>query len=72
MAQLEMFSFSDDRIRNLDANIRLQWMFAHVFWPTDAQVFQLADHHKVLSSTVLEHCDQEFIRHCEAINDHQL
>lgn len=55
----------DDRLNKLRNCIRYQWAFVHIFWPTEAQIVQMADWFKVLCETVMNECDAEFIRRCD-------
>lgn len=65
---MELFTPEPDtRLEDLRDWIKYQWAFRcwFYFWPTEAQIVQIADWFKVLCETVIEECDAEFIRHCE-------
>jgi hypothetical protein len=55
----------DDRVQRLRGWIRRQWMFAHIFWPTEKQIIFMADGTQTLCETVIRECADEWDRHCE-------
>lgn len=61
----------DTRIDDLRNWIKYQWVFRSwfCFWPTEAQIVQIAEWFKVLCETVIAECDDEFIRHCESFTE---
>lgn len=64
--QMELFALAaDSRLADLRGWIKCQWVFVHVFWPTEAQIVRIADAFKVLCEIVIAECDAEFIRHCD-------
>lgn len=64
-----LFPLKDDRrVDVLRGWIRRQWMFAHVFWPTEAQIIFMANETQTLCETVIHECANEFDRHCEDSN----
>lgn len=64
--QLELFpDYVDNKIQNLETNIRLQWLFSSFFWPSDAQIQELVLTHEVLAQDVLRACENEFDRRCD-------
>jgi hypothetical protein len=66
MGEMFLFTFEDDnRVALLRNWIRLQWAFAHVFWPTEREVVFMANQTKTLCETVMNECAAEFERHCE-------
>lgn len=57
----------DTRLEDLRNWIKYQWAFKcwYFFWPTEAQIVQIAGWFNLLCETVIKECDDEFIRHCE-------
>lgn len=71
MTEALLFDLEDDRRVDLLRNwIRLQWAFAHVFWPTEGQIIFMANQTKTLCETVMNECAAEFERHCEENQSH--
>ena len=67
--QALLFNVTDDRVARLRGWIRRQWMFAHFFWPTEAQIVFMANETGTLCETVIIECAAEFDRHCEDRHD---
>jgi hypothetical protein len=65
-SQAELFAIEpDSRVERLRDWIALQWAFACIFWPTEAQIVQMAQETQTLCETVIDECEREFERHCE-------
>jgi hypothetical protein len=73
--QCELFTLEpDSRIERLRNWISWQWAFAHIFWPTEPQIVQMAQETRMLCEIVIEACSKEFERHCEpeSYHDHSI